>query len=111
MAIVQNLTIDQGSTFGAEVTIFTEQKLYFNLTNYTASAQIRKSPNALNPAGTFTCTIPSPATGKILLSLTDEQTGAIKPGRYMYDVIIEDNTGQKFRAIEGIVTVMPSITR
>ena len=110
MAIVQNLVIDQGSTFGAKVTIFTEQKLYFNLTGYTASAQIRKAPTSSTVAATFACAITSPTNGEIILSLTDEQTATLKPGRYMYDVVIE-NSGDKYRAVEGIVTVMASITR
>lgn len=111
MAIVQNLTIDQGSSFAAEVTIYTELKAFFDLTNYTASGQIRKAPTSANASATFLCQILSPTGGKINFSLTDEQTAALKPGRYMYDIVISNNSGEKFRAVEGIVTVMPSITR
>lgn len=110
MAIVQNLIIDQGSTFGAKVTIYTELKAYFNLTGYVATAQIRKAPTSSTVTATFACAIIAPTSGEIILSLTDEQTAAMKPGRYMYDVVIE-NSGDKYRAVEGIVTVMPSVTR
>jgi len=111
MAIVQNFVIDQGSTFVARVNVYTSEKLNFNLTDYTAQSQIRKMP-ASAVIAEFACTIPSPKTdGRIILSLTDEQTLTIKPGRYMYDVVISSVSGEKYRAVEGIITVKPLITR
>lgn len=110
MAIVQNLIIDQNSTFSAEVTVLTEEKYYFDLTNYEAFAHIKKYPTSANIAATFLCEIPTPTYGNIFLYLTDEQTALLKPGRYMYDVIIKNNLGELFRAIEGNVTVTPGIT-
>ena len=111
MAIVKNLTIDQNSTFATEVTLFTKQKLYFDLTNYTVTSQIRKAPTSLNAVATFNVSKPQAVEGKIILQLTDEQTAAIKPGRYIYDVVVENDVGQKYRALEGTVTVTPSVTR
>jgi len=111
MAIVKNLTIDQNSTFATEVTLYTKQKLYFDLTNFTVTAQIRKAPTSLNTTATFTISKPQAVEGKIILQLTDEQTAAIRPGRYIYDVVVENNLGQKYRALEGTVTVTPSVTR
>lgn len=111
MAIVKNLTIDQNSTFATEVTLYTKQKLYFDLTNYTVSAQIRKAPTSLNATASFTVSKPQAVEGKIILQLTDEQTAAIKPGRYIYDVVVENPQGQKWRALEGQVTITPSVTR
>lgn len=111
MAIIKNLTIDQNSTFAVEVVLYTRQKLFFNLTGYTVSAQIRKAPTSLNPTATFSIAIPDAVNGKVILMLTDEQTAAIKAGRYVYDVIVENNTGQRYRALEGQITVTPSVTR
>jgi hypothetical protein len=111
MAIVQNFVIDQGSTFVARVNVYTSEKLNFNLTDYTAKSQVRKMP-ASTVVAEFACTIPAPKTdGRIILYLTDEQTLTIKPGRYMYDVVIENTIGEKYRAVEGIITVKPLITR
>lgn len=111
MAIVKNLIIDQNSTFATEVTLYTKSKLFFDLTGYTATAQIRKAPTSLNPAATFTIAVPQPITGKLILQLTDEQTAAIKPGRYIYDIVVENSLGQKYRALEGIVTITAAATR
>ena len=45
------------------------------------------------------------------ISLTPEQTSALKAGRYVYDVEISSGGGVKTRVVEGIVTVNPGITR
>lgn len=111
MAIYANLTIDQGSTFGAEVAIEDSTHTLFNLTGYTASGQIRKTPQSTTVAATFSCSIPDPLSGTVYISLSDEVTSGIKAGRYMYDIYIEDDSGNRFRAIEGLVTVTPAITR
>jgi hypothetical protein len=111
MAIVQHLIIDQDSTFTAELTIYTDARYAFNLSDYTATAQLRRSPTSTT-AVDFSTSISSPATsGKVVISLTDEQTAALKPGRWLYDVVIESDSGSRFRAIEGVITVNPSITR
>lgn len=111
MAIVQHLIVDQDSTFTAELTVYNDARYPLDLTDYTATAQMRRSPTSTT-AVDFTTNIPSPASnGTITLSLTDEQTAELKPGRWLYDVVIESMAGQRFRAIEGIITVNPSITR
>ena len=35
---------------------------------------------------------------------------SLSPGRYVYDLLITDNTGTKSRVIEGIVSVLPGST-
>ena len=60
----------------------------------------------------FTTSIELPASlGKILLRLTAAQTTEIKPGRYVYDVVITDEFGVKNRVIEGMVLVTEGVTR
>lgn len=111
MAIYANLIIDQGSTFGAEISIEDSAHNLFNLEGYTATGQIRKTPSSTTVIATFSCAIPNPSSGIVYITLNDDQTAAIKAGRYMYDVVIQDSSGNKYRAIEGLVTVTPSITR
>lgn len=112
MAISQNLVIDQGTTFTAEVSIFTDDKYRYDLLSYTAAAQMRKSPTSTT-ATSFTCTVGTPPyQGVVTISLTATQTLALTPGRYMYDVVITNTaSGAKYRAVEGIITVTPAITR
>ena len=109
---VNNLVINAGSDFTQTFTLEgTDTNSSFNLTGYTVSAQMRKwsgSSSAIN----FTATIVDPAyTGTILLKLTDDQTKNIRPGRYVYDVIITDSYAVKNRVIEGMVLLREGVTR
>jgi hypothetical protein len=59
----------------------------------------------------FTCTIESPATaGKLTISLTSTQTANLKPGRYVYDILITSGN-IKNRVIEGMVLVTEGVTK
>ena len=50
--------------------------------------------------------------GKIKISLTSTQTAAIsKPGRYVYDVLIDNGSSVKTRVIEGSVLVREGVTK
>ena len=82
----------------------------FDLTGYTASAQMRKYSGS-STFTTFTSSISVPNTlGKIIISLTSNQTVDLKPGRYVYDVVITRD-GVKTRVIEGMVLVREGVTR
>lgn len=112
MAVIQNLVIDQYSTFRAVLTVYDSTRYPLNLTGYIAEAQMRKSWVQEAATATFLATVVSPASnGQVSISLTDEQTGDIAPGRYLYDVVVQNNTGERFRAIEGIINVDAAITR
>lgn len=112
MAIYANIPIDQGATFSSVVTVEGANGLLFDLTGYTARGQIRKS-YASTTSTAFTCSIPSPATnGTILISLTAAQTGALKAGRYLYDIeVVKTATGEVTRVVEGQVEINPRVTR
>jgi len=108
---VNNLVVNAGSDFSETFELEkSDTNSQLNLTGYTASAQMRKyagSPTAIN----FTVLINNPPTlGKITISLTSNQTVNLKPGRYVYDVII-DYQGVKTRVIEGMVIVREGVTR
>ena len=38
-------------------------------------------------------------------------TANLRAGRYMYDVLVTSSSGNKIRAVEGIVNVLPGVTR
>jgi hypothetical protein len=108
---VNNLVINAGSNFSQTFTLeSSDTSSPLNLTGYTVESQMRKysgSSTAIN----FTSSIILPETlGKILISLTATQTTSLKPGRYVYDVLI--TTGStKTRVIEGMVLVRDGVTR
>jgi len=110
MGTVTNLYIDQGTTYNAIVQVFDDDDNPFNLTGYTANAQIRKNYAASTVSAEFTANVLSVSNGTITLSLTPSQTANLKYGRYVYDVEITSNTNI-LRPIEGIVVVYPQVTR
>lgn len=110
MASVNNLYIDQGTSFSASIQIFADNGDIFDLTGFTPSGQIRKNYATNTIAANLTTTVTNAANGQISIGLTPAQTANLKAGRYVYDVEIISG-GSIFRASEGIVVVYPSVTR
>lgn len=109
MAGYSELTIEQGATYTTEVIITEPSGDPKDLSNYTASSQMRKSYYS-NTAVSLNATVVNPTSGVISIGLTAAQSSNVTPGRYVYDVIITTN-GVVTRVVEGIVTVIPSVTR
>ena len=110
MAAVSNLYIDQGADFSTTISLTDSNGNILSLTGYTALAQIRKTYGSSTIAATFGTALAA-ATGQLTLSLTDTVTGAMDSGRYVYDVLITDSSGDKTRILEGQATVTPSVSR
>ena len=108
---VNNLVVNSGTDFSQTFTLESnENDSTLNLTGYTVSAQMRKYSGS-STFTTFTSNIPSPTTlGKIIISLTSNQTIDLKPGRYLYDIVINKDS-VKTRVIEGMVLVREGVTR
>lgn len=81
-----------------------------DLTGYKIASQIRKHPASSKSVG-FAATVVDPLTGHIRVGLSSSQTASLKPGRYLYDLIISDVSGKVSRAVEGMVLVREGITR
>jgi hypothetical protein len=109
LATYSELNLEQGATFTVDVTLVDGSSQRVNLTNYTANSQIRKSYESIT-AYNFVVEITDSANGELTLTMSAANTANIRAGRYVYDLIIQD-ANIKTRAIEGIVTVMPSVTR
>ena len=108
---VSNLTVNTGTTF---CQIFTLESASTNsatdLTGFTASAQMRKHPGA-SSATDFTTSIINATGGKVRVGLTTSETASLKPGRFMYDILIKDTSGEVTRVVEGAVLVREGVTR
>jgi len=110
MAAVSNLYIDQGADFSTTISLTDSNGQVLSLTGYTALGQIRKTYGSSTVAATFGTSL-SAATGQITLTLTDTVTGGMSSGRYVYDIIITDSSGDKTRILEGQATITPSVSR
>jgi hypothetical protein len=110
MAAITNFYIDTGSNFGAVITVKGSDGLPLNLTDFTVQSYIRKS-YASRTHIDFNEQVYSTKGGQIRLSLSNADTNAIKPGRYMYDVEIQNSLGERLRVSEGIIIFTPQITK
>jgi len=110
MAAVSNLYIDQGADFSTTVSLTDSNGEILSLTGYSAVGQIRKTFGSSTVSATF-ATVLTAATGQITLTLTDSVTAALESGRYVYDILITDSSGDKTRILEGQATVTPSVSR
>lgn len=117
MAIYAAFTIDQGTTFESIISVVDGSGLPMiinvNPDDKYIRAQLRKSFSSTTNI-MFTCAILDGTKGQIKISLTAAQTLALKPGRYVYDVIIADNpeiTLAVIRVLEGQIEVTPAVTK
>lgn len=117
MAQYEELVIDQGSDVAVELHLVDKNGATKNLTNHLITATMKKTYNSDSDETTsFTSIVANPASsGIVTLSLTNTQTEALKPGRYVYDVEMsfEDSDLNTIveRILEGQIVVTPSVTR
>jgi len=110
MAGFAELTLEQGANFTTTVTVNGSDGSPTNLTSYTAAAQLRKSYYSTT-ANSFTVTVSNAANGELTMAMSAANTANLTPGRYVYDLLITSPTSIKTRVVEGIVTLLPSVTR
>lgn len=110
MAAFSEIVIEQGATFSSTITVEDTNGDAVNLYAYTASSQMRKSYYS-STAYTITSDVTGTANGQITISMTAANTANLSAGRYVYDVKITSPTDVVTRVVEGIVTVLPSVTR
>lgn len=110
MAAFSEIIIEQGATFSTTLNVEDSVGTAINLYAYTANSQMRKSYYS-STAYTITSDVTGTANGEITLSMTAANTAALTAGRYVYDVKITSPSSVVTRVIEGIVTVLPSVTR
>ncbi len=117
MAQYEEFTIDQGADAAIEIHLVNMDGSAKDLSDHSIAAKLKRTYNSDSDDTTiFSAVIAEPATdGVATLSLTNIQTDALKPGRYVYDVEMsfddsDENTIIE-RVLEGKVLVTASVTR
>lgn len=111
---IYNTTIDQGSMWNVIFVYKDPNDNPINLTGYTAAMQLRQTYDSATAALTLTTEnggiIITGATGTVTVTATDEQTGALEPGYYVYDLELTVGTNV-YRLVQGQITVAEQVTR
>lgn len=108
MATKINFQIDQGTDFTQ--TIFRVRDVFGNVVNLSGlvgTCMLRKNYTANTG---YTISVNLTAEGDVVLSATARATSDITPGRYVYDVISKDTSGQINRIVEGYVLINPAVS-
>ena len=107
----QELFLEQGADFVTSITLDDVNGDPYDLTGVIAKSQIKKSYYSTNEASHFTITINEPTLGIINMTIPSANTANIAAGRYVYDVVIKNNSSNTVtRVLEGIVNVIPQVT-
>lgn len=109
MAQRVNIILDQGTDFSTTVNLSDSSGINLNLTGYSANSQMRKTFSSSNSTA-FTTSL-SVANSTLTLSMNNETTAALSPGRYVYDVELKSSSNVISRILEGLVTVTPEVTK
>ena len=95
---VNNISINSGTNFYRDFYLDDVNGNSIDLTGYTGKSEVRKHPESVGAATTFSLTFVDRPNGRIRLSLTRPQTEKIKPGRYCYDVMFTEGQGPSSNA-------------
>jgi|TARA_B100002019_G_scaffold134028_1_gene115333 hypothetical protein len=107
---ISNLSVNVGATFDQSFTLAdASSDSALDLTGYAHSAALRKHFLATTSTP-FQTTVTDAAGGVISVSMGSTLTSTLKPGRYVYDLVIETG-GTRTRVVEGTVLVRGGVTR
>ena len=108
-AYVSDIVSEGGANFDQSFNLENSANAPLDLTGYTGTAMMKKHHSSSSPAATFSVMFPNAAQGQLKISLGSTATGALKPGRYMYDVLLNDGS-VKTRVVEGSAIVTAGVT-
>jgi len=107
---VSNIVINAGSDFSQVYTLeSSSNNSFLDLSGYTVISKMRKHSSS-STSISFNTSIINSALGQISIGLSNSITSNIKPGRYIYDIVITKNSVNT-RVIEGMALVREGATR
>jgi hypothetical protein len=107
----QNIYLNQGEDFYTTITLYDNNGVPYNLTNFTIASQAKTSYYTANAAIVFSTSVFSANSGIISLAANNATTANVSARqKLVYDVYITDGSGVKTRVLEGQVYVSPGVT-
>lgn len=106
---VNNLTINIGTDFVQTYDLYQSGGKVIDLTGYGAASSLRKHRDS-GTAVSFTVGFPDRKNGKIKISIPSWTTSRLKPGRYVYDILMTKPNGDKGIIVEGTINARAGIS-
>jgi hypothetical protein len=101
-----NIYMDRGTDFRVSLDLFDSVDEELGIATYNFFGSLRKVYSTRKLAD-FTI---EKGDSIITLVLTDQETLALKPGKYQYDVIMQKTTGELSKIVEGLAIVADTMT-
>jgi hypothetical protein len=105
-----NLYVDQGTDFYAFIQLFSND-IELNVSDITFFGSVRKVYSSALAFNIRVTIVPNGPTNDVELYIAAEDTIDLEPGKYEYDIMMSRNLTSREKILEGLVIVLPSITR
>ena len=113
----EDIDVNQGADIAIEIECTDPSGAVKDLTNHSIAAKMKRTYKSTDAEDiqAFNAIVQSPSSGgKLTLSLTNSQTGALRKGRWVYDAEISfvdsDSNTIIERILEGQINVIPQVT-
>ena len=81
-----------------------------DLTGFSATAKFKRQFEDNRDPRSFNISFPNRIGGKVRIGLTATESAAIKPGKYFYEILLNDGNDVIERVVEGTVIVKQPVT-
>ncbi len=106
---VRNLVINTSADFIENFELTQSGGNPTNLTGFIGTCHMRKTPDSSSYIG-FGVSFTDRSNGKIKISMASTISSTLKPGRYVYDLMLTDQVFKKSVVLEGTVLVRVGIS-
>jgi len=106
---VRNLVINTSADFSETFELVQTGGNPINLTGFAGTSYLRKTPESSSYVGFGVSFVDRP-NGEVRLSMASTVTSTLKPGRYVYDLMLIRPNTTKTIAVEGTVLVRAGIS-
>tara|TARA_Y100001973_G_C5106806_1_gene285575 strand:+ start:259 stop:606 length:348 start_codon:yes stop_codon:yes gene_type:complete len=108
-----NIYVDQATDFSASIDVNTTTGTDYDFTGHTVHCSAKKifsEKVAFNPIATPAMDSSS-GNWLLTITLTRAMTADVPPGRYAYDIVMVSQEGIATKIIDGLITIIPTVTR
>ena len=106
---VRNIVINTSADFSENFELTQSTGDPENLTGFIGTCHMRKNPESSSHIG-FGVSFTDRSNGKIKISMASTISSTLKPGRYVYDLMLTDQNLKKNVVLEGTVLVRVGIS-
>ena len=107
--MANNLEIIQGSDYTRTFTVVDSLNVPINITGFVFKSHIRRNHTTIEYME-FTPSIINATLGKVSITLEHAITSTLE-GKYVYDIFLTDQALNRYRISDGIITIIPNITK